>query len=90
MTRIGQLPPAGRDEPHVVVLEKKAPVVAMPEIKSGAVPVLARFNVELALAPTAMFPNAMGLGVRDTPGAVPVPASDTRCGLPGALEDRLN
>lgn len=74
----------------MVVLEKNVPVVTMPEMSRGAVPVLDRLRVALAFPPTGTFPNATGLGVRDTPGAVPVPERETRCGLPGALDVKLS
>lgn len=87
---IEQNAPGASDAPQPFDWTNSTAVVAMLLMVSVAVPVLLRVRDALALLPTGTFPNATGVGVRDTPGAVPVPARETRCGLPGASDERLS
>src|SRR6266852_6679592 len=57
---------------------------------SVEVPLLVNCTLVVALPlPTTTLPNAMLPGLNPTPGAVPVPESDTVCGLPAASSATL-
>ena len=65
--------------------------MAMLEIVSGAVPVFVTVTVWAALGtPTATFPKLKDVAERPSSGAVPVPVTDTVCGLPVALLIRVS
>jgi hypothetical protein len=88
---IRQLPPAASDAPHVLVCVKlpaPAPVIPMPAIVSGALPLLVSCAVCTALVLPLVAVNVKETGVREAMGAgtaVPVPLSETVCGEPVAL-----
>jgi hypothetical protein len=93
VTEIEQVAPAARvagEVGHVLVWAKSpafAPVTAMPEMVSGALPVFVRVELWDALVvPTARDPKSRLVGLRPTLGAAaaPVPVSGRLCGLPEA------
>ena len=83
--------PAARLLPHVVEVSAKSPafvpVIAMALIVNDPVPVLLSVADKAPLVvPTIWVPNPMEAGDRLTDGvaAMPLPASETACGLPVA------
>src|SRR2546428_801959 len=87
-----QLAPAASVAPLMQVVPEasaKSPALAPPStavaMLGGAVPLLVRVTVCPALVvPTRWLPSARHVAERVTAGAVPVPVSDTVCGLPAA------
>jgi hypothetical protein len=88
---IRQLVPAASDVPHVLVCVKlpaPAPVIPIPVMVSGALPLLVSCAVCTALVLPVVAINVKEAGVIETIGAgtaVPVPVSETVCGEPEAL-----
>src|SRR6185312_11102868 len=79
-----QLLPAGTTVQLPLVA--KSPVAAMPLMCRSEVPVLRTVTVwPVLVVPTTCPPNTREVGVTSTPGAVPLPVSETNCGDPGAL-----
>jgi hypothetical protein len=74
---------------HVFVCVKSeafVPPTEIPVIANGAVPELVRVVFWTALVvPTAWLANVRLVGVSVTAGAIPLPVSETVCGLPLAL-----
>lgn len=89
VTLIVQLVATASEPPHVFVCAKSplfVPVMAMPAIVNGAVPVLHRLTICAPLVPPTIWPPKLRLAPPSaTIGAMPVPVSDTICGLPAAL-----
>jgi hypothetical protein len=85
VTEIVQVPADATEAPHVLVW-LKSPLAAMLVMARAAVPVLVSVTDCAALAVfRTWFPKLKLVGARLTAGAVPVPASETVCGLPVAL-----
>jgi len=93
VTLIVQLPPAATEVPQVLVCAKSpvlAPVSAMLETLSAAVPLLVRVAVSVPLVVlTASLPKARLVGERPAATVVPVPERLRDWGLPVALSVML-
>jgi len=91
VTEMLQLAPAASAVPQVFVCAKlaaPAPVTVMPEILSGALPLLLSCAVWVALATPLVEVKVSVAGVTDAIGAVtavPAPVKATVCGEPEAL-----
>src|SRR5580704_13480573 len=84
-TLMVQVEPAARLEPQVVAETENGPVVEGEMLVSATACLLWRVNVLAALVvPTVVLGKVALAGVKVT-AMVPVPLSDTLCGLPPAL-----
>jgi hypothetical protein len=85
VTLIVQVAPTASVVPQLFV-SAKSPVIVIPEMVNGAVPVFESVALCVGLAVPIVCPlNVRVDGEAVAMGAVPVPVSDTLCGLPDAL-----
>lgn len=91
ITRIWQVVLAARFPMHPKLCCEKSPVVAIVEIVTAALELFVTVTVCAGLeSPLIVLGNARDVGDRLSTVAVPVPVSDTVCGLPVPLLVRVN